>query len=302
MLNFKPKKSVNRLLSCFFALFWIQPCLATMDVMNEDTEGYYGNAETRPFKDIIDNTEALTPCDKEFLEGVIVTRTTERNYFRAMVGKPTVRLSNIDNKSSPPADIFPVNSPSSSNKLYGLLLAGGHIWENWAMEGELYISRKIKNLAANPFIEDFFITPILPLGPQSASANVNLYALFFNVVYVLPRWFDICPLKLQIHIDAGVGASLKTANLTVTDAFGFTTATNSKQTWALAGLLGAGMRYQMTPNFLVDFAYRYMNLGKAKFGPIQVGPAAEIANQLTMKFQSNTLTSSGFFVGLTYQV
>lgn len=302
MFHNKQKKILSHILIGFLACVGMTPCLATIDVMSEDTEGYYGNAEIRPFRDIIDNTDELTPCDKEFLEGVVVTRVTERTYFRAMVGKPTLRLSGVENKSSPPADVIAVASPSLSDKKYGLLLAAGHVWEHWAIEGEFYASKKL-TLNANPLIPNFpnFITPALPFGPQSASANINLYALFLNLVYILPRWFDICPLKLQIHLDAGVGGSLKTANLTITDRFGFTTSTNSKQSWSVAGLLGAGLRYQMTPHFLVDFAYRYMNLGRVRYGPIQVGPPLLPEFQAPMKFQTNQVTVSGFFIGFTYQ-
>lgn len=295
MFIYKQNKSHCRAVIAFLSLIWITPCFATMDVMDEETEGFYGNAETRPFRDIIDDTETLTQCDKDFLEGVIVTRITERTYVRALVGKPTVRISTFNNKSSPPVSSLSILNGSFSNRLYSFLLAFGHIWEHWAIEGEFFATKQ-QTHTFSPIILNF-----LTLGPQSATVKYDVFALFFNVSYILPRWFDICPIKLQIHLDAGAGTSLKVANLTFNDALGLVTASNSRESWAVAGQLGAGIRYQMTPHFLVDFVYRYMSLGKVNYGPIQVGPSLFPALQQTMKFQSKEVTTRGFYIGLTYQ-
>lgn len=268
------------------ACLFCSSSFAVFDVLEEDTEGYYGNAEIRPFKDVIDGQETLTSRDRAFLNSVEETRVTERNFVRVLVGRPRVKMLNITNKSSVPNDIYQVAKPTITDNIPVLLLAGGHVWEMWGLELELFLSKKLHYDAA----------PFLVSRTESFSATIQQYALLLNGQFILPRWVSFYPRRLQLHLDAGGGPVVKSTNATSMTATGTVVATNSKRNLALVGMLGAGARYQVAPHLLVEFAYRYFNLGKTKFGNIQVGATEN------MIFQSNQTRSTGLFVGLMYQV
>lgn len=276
------------------------PIWATFDVMDEDTEGYYGNAQIRPFKDAVDNTDDLSAKDRAFLNSVEETRVTERWYARILVGQPQVKLKSISNKSSPPNDVYQVAYPEATDTLYQFSFAGGHIWEHWGLEIELYFPKTL-NYFANPFLAG---------RTESASAKIKQAALLFNAQYVIPRWFSFYPRKLQVHLDAGFGPALTTTNMSTVDATGVQTDSSSVRTVNAAGMLGVGARYQIVPSLLVDLDYRFYDLGKSNFGPLNIGPGntppcptnSPNCQLQNMKFQSTQIRSSGLFVGATYQV
>lgn len=265
------------------------PCFATFDVMSPDTEGYYGNAEVRPFKDVLEGTETLSAQDKAYLESLDQNRLTNRWYFRALIGHPRVKLKKIANKSSPPLDGLTVAEDTQTDNLYQLLLAGGKVWENWALEMELFLSKTL-NYSPDPLFGNF---PNLFAG--SSQTDIKQVTLFFNVQYIIPRWFSFQPQQLQIHLDAGFGPSYKTTNTTVYDAAGNGLQSASAYNITAAGMLGAGLRYQLTSHFLIDLAYRFMDFGKTKFAPID-------ATVQQIVIESNQMTSTGPFLGFTYQV
>ncbi|MFI4938056.1 MAG: hypothetical protein ACHQJ6_06055 [Candidatus Berkiellales bacterium] len=267
-------------------------CFATMDVMVEDTEGYWGNAETRPFKEVVEGNEALTEKDKAFLSGVEEQRVTERSYLRLLGGQPKEKLNGVQNKSSPPFDTLLTANASESHKISTLLIAAGHIWEHWAVELELLLTKTF-NFTANPLVIDPATRDSL-----SATGSIKQYALTVNGSYIIPRWVSFYPKRLQIHLDAGLGGAVKTGSLTTVDNMtGFTLGTSSTRTITPVGMLGCGARYQVTTNFLVDIAYRFYETGKTRWKNVQIGPFEQ-----SLQFQSNKMMVSGFFVGATYQV
>lgn len=283
--------------------FVYSTCYATLDIMDEEDEGYYGNANIRPFKDIREGADTLTPRDRAYLQSVEETRVTERWYMRALIGHPRVRLTGMSNKSSPnssvpSSDTYVVGTPDSRDNIYQLLLAGGKVWEHWGIEGELLLSKKL-NYSSTPFL-----VPSIEAAPgiESMTADISVYALFINAQYIIPRWVSFYPKRLQIHLDAGVGPTIKSTNVNTYDAAGLPTDTNSTRTFSVAGMLGVGARYQLAEHFLVDVSYRYYDLGKTKIDPIQVGSSTVSQQQRNMMFQADKMRSSGMFIGLTFQV
>lgn len=270
------------------------PSFASFDIFDEETEGYYGSGQTRPFRDAIENTDPLTPYDRAFLDSVEETRVTERWYARVMVGKSQVNIKTLTNNSSSFLDVYTLSTGSVKDNLYQLTLAGGHIWEQWAFELELLLSKKL-SYSTNPVL--IGLSPVLGTYSTNANIELNTYSIFVNAQYVIPRWFSFYPRRLQVHLDAGVGGSLKVSdvqgnvnNPVLNPTILPVSESVSARTTSFAGMLGAGARYQVSPCFLLGIAYRYYSLGKSSYGPVQ-----------GVKWQSNTLNSTGFFLDITYQ-
>jgi opacity protein-like surface antigen len=287
------------------SIYWVliflsvcaQPSFAAFEIYEEDSEGYYGSAQTRPFKDAVDNTDALNSADLAFLDSVEITRVTERWYARLMVGKAKVNVLNFSNNSSPFLDTFQLSTGSVTDNVYQLLIAGGKIWEQWAFEIEALFSKKIS----------YFTEPVLigtshvpDVGSYSTNASVQLYiyVLTANVQYIIPRLFSFYPRRLQIHLDAGAGAAILNSSVTGAALQPIPPAnlpmppwqSVSQPSYPAVGMLGVGARYQISPHFLTGVTYRYYAMGKSKYGPVQ-----------NIKWQSDQLRSTGFYIDVTYQ-
>lgn len=273
--------------------------LAQIEIIAEDE--YFSNGEIRPFKDAIEGTESIRPEELAYLNAVDVTRTINRWYFRIFFGNPRVKLEEIGNKSP---DVFMGLEPGETDVtkyLYTLTFAGGKIWNQWALELELYFMKEMKFNIDPPFI-----------GVAGTSeVKINQAAAFVNVQYIIPRLFSWYPKRLQIHLDGGIGGALKQGDLTVT-VFDITpntpsmgTSSGSTRTVAPAANLGVGFRYQMTASWLFDLAYRYFFFGKTEIGPAVVAvtdPVTFETTYATVEYESNKTQVNGFFIGAVYQI
>ena len=253
---------------------------AAFDVLYND-EVYYGSAVTRPFEYAIEGSEVLDPDEQAYLNAVERTRLINRWYARIVVGKPQMKIDELNNYSN--ATVLAGLGPTQTSveaSLYQGLLAGGYLWQNWGVEGELFISKKM----------DFNEDPVYFGVPLNGELTLQQFALFVNVQYVIPRWFSWYPTKLQIHFDGGIGGALKMADLSTTSLTGVPRQSGSNRTISFVQNLAVGFRYQVTASFLVDAMYKYLFLGKATFGPVE-----------NVQYQSLKLSSNGFFIGATYQ-
>lgn len=285
-----------QMLAAFLLVLFPLKSMASFDVFDEGSEGYYGNAETRRFKDDVEGTDVLSARDREFLNSVAVNRITERWYIRVLAGNEKTKMGEVSNNSSPPYDHVVLSSGTVTKNLIQILVAGGYLWEHWAVEAEIFSSKQLDynqtftyptTLIENPFDPLF-----LPVTIQSKS-TINQLGLLFNVQYIIPRYFDFYPQHLQLHLDAGVGPMLKSTNTKTYTLSGASLRSGSARTLTGVTKLAAGGRYQITSHFLVDICYVYLFLGKTNFGP--VGPGY-------VKFKSTKMQSNGFFFGLTYQI
>ncbi|MBS0290860.1 MAG: outer membrane beta-barrel protein [Proteobacteria bacterium] len=274
------------LLLCLAFLFIQSPTLLAVCGLDEDDD-YYGNAETCPFKNAVEGTEELTPKDIAFLNAVNATRIINRWYMRFFIGQPKVKLSELENEAVGAFNGITMPVTSVSENLLQATLAGGYFWEQWALELELYFSKEL----------DFTLSPVYTDVPISAATTLNQAAAFVNVQYVIPRLFSWYPRRLQIHFDAGLGAALKMANLSLSSAINGTPfQSSSTRTFTGAANLGIGARYQITAHILVDVAYRYFFMGKTNFGPADV-----VSPMFDVQFTSEKLQSNGWFIGAVYQ-
>lgn len=257
----------------------------------EGYEGYYGDGETRRFKDYVEGTDALSPADRAFLDSVVVNRITQRWYIRAIAGNGKTKMDGVSNNSSYPYNEVLLSDGTITKNLIQLLVAGGYLWEHWAIEGELFFTKKLNydQIAIGSTNTDL---PTTIRGTAIAiQSEINQIGLLVNLVYVIPRYFDFYPQHLQLHLDAGVGPMLKQTDSKTYNLDGSPRQSGSANTLAWMGKLAAGGRYQVTTHFLVDIMYLYLFLGKTDFGPVE-----------SIKFNSSKTQSNAFFFGLTYQI
>lgn len=289
------------ILSVLLAAFVPSLSWATFDVFDERSEGYYGNAETRRFKDDVDGTDVLSARDRAYLDSVSVNRITQRWYIRALIGNERTKMQEVHNNSSHPYNNVILTGGTVTKNLMQLLVAGGYLWEHWAIEGELFFS-KLLNYNQNFIYPSNVVFPVTPVNPiVQAQSRIQQVGLLINIQYIIPRYFDFYPQHLQLHLDAGVGPNVKTTNTKTYTPGGTPLLNGSANTLAWMAKLAAGGRYQITTHFLVDIAYAYLFLGKTSFGPVGNSNATNNTSG-TIKFQSPQMQSNGWWFGLTYQV
>jgi opacity protein-like surface antigen len=112
-------------------------------------------------------------------------------------------------------------------------------------------------------------------GFNNYTADKSEWTIMANAYVDLGTWYGITP-----FLGAGVGASRNTisnfkdvgSNVgTAGDPMGLTNSSSygaESSKWNLAWALHAGLAYQVSPNFTVELAYRYIDLGKAQTGDI----------------------------------
>lgn len=131
---------------------------------------------------------------------------------------------------------------------------------------------------------------------DSVQSSISRLTLFMNIEYTFDRWFDFMPRDLHLYVMLGGGGSANKAKTTTyigMQAVQSETTTNISPAWQA----GLGARFQISPHFLLDFSYRYMDLGKVKFGPVDgTKPYDGLA------FEAKKFRSTGAFLGLTYKL
>lgn len=296
MFRNKQKKTCTIFLAQFaFLLFSLMSfsSVSALCGMDEDDD-YYGNAETCPFKNSVEGTEALTAKDVAFLNAVESTRVINRWYVHFFIGKPRVKIAEIENNSTGDFSGLAMGTDNITDNLLTATISAGYVWQQWALELELYGSKKLTYT-----LSPVYVGVTAPATPLAVQGEVQQAALFLNLQYIVPRLFSWYPKRLLLHLDGGAGGSLKSTSVNTMSLTGTTFQSGSGRTIAAAGNLGVGAKYQITPHILVDVAYRYFFLGKTNFGPA-LGNAVTSPNP-AVQFRSTRYTTNGFFAGAQYQ-
>jgi opacity protein-like surface antigen len=103
------------------------------------------------------------------------------------------------------------------------------------------------------------------VGVDDYHASKSEVLVMANAYVDLGTWWCVTP-----FIGAGIGASYNT----ISNFRDINVATNglafasSDSKWDLAWALHAGLSYKVTPNFIVELAYSYTNLGDAQSGDL----------------------------------
>jgi opacity protein-like surface antigen len=126
-------------------------------------------------------------------------------------------------------------------------------------------------------------------------------AVFLANAYIdLGTWWCLTP-----YVGAGVGGAWNhtsgAQDLGIlsngTNGFGFSTADSS--TWNLAWNVQAGLTYNVSNNFKVDFSYRYLNLGSPQTAVVQCQNTSPCPGAF---YTLRDMTSQDFRIGLRWML
>jgi opacity protein-like surface antigen len=138
------------------------------------------------------------------------------------------------------------------------------------------------------------------VGTHTYHATKSEWVVLANAYVDLGTWWCVTP-----FIGAGVGASFNTIK-SFTD-FGATQAGATilattygadASKWSFAWAVYAGLAYQVTPNFTVELAYRFLNLGDATTGPTNSFDGVTVVNGTPFQFKD--LTSQDIKLGVRW--
>jgi opacity protein-like surface antigen len=128
------------------------------------------------------------------------------------------------------------------------------------------------------------IDPTLNTGLDT---SVTSYTLMFNAYYDLGTFHGFVP-----YLGAGLGGAYNMVD-EVTLA-GSPNRIQDNDEWSFAWSLMAGVAYQVSDRAILDFGYRYINMGEARSGSIDT--AGAVVPQLVM----DDLSAHEFKVGIRY--
>jgi len=215
-------------------------------------------------------------------------------YLRGDIGFSNQRVSRLDN-------VLDVNNTTSVQNL-GFNTAGvfglgvGYRFNNWFradIRGEYRGNSQFFGTDAISFPGGF--------GTDTYHATKSEWVVLGNAYVDLGTWWCITP-----FIGAGIGgARVSIANFTdqgITSggppiaslAFADNTAK-----WNFAWALHAGLAYQVSPNFTVELAYRYLDMGNGLTGDLRTFDGTNaIYNPTTFK----NITSHDFTIGMRWNL
>ena len=140
--------------------------------------------------------------------------------------------------------------------------------------------------------------------PDDFTASKSEWLFLANAYVDLGTWWCVTP-----FVGAGIGTSRNSIHnfmdfgATMSGTGGTpiisTTYFEDASKWNFAWALYAGLAYQVTPAFTIEFAYRYVDLGKATTGRPRAFDGTVIP---TSPFVFNGLTSNDFMLGLRWRL
>jgi opacity protein-like surface antigen len=137
--------------------------------------------------------------------------------------------------------------------------------------------------------------------PDDYTASKSEWLFLANAYVDLGTWWCVTP-----FVGAGVGTSrVSISNFMDTGATQSgatilsTTYFDNHSQWNFAWALYAGLSYQVTPAFNVEFTYRYVDLGSAQTGTPHAFDGTAIP---TSPFVFKDITSNDFMLGLRWKL
>jgi opacity protein-like surface antigen len=105
---------------------------------------------------------------------------------------------------------------------------------------------------------------VLP-GVDPLHTAVTTHTLMFNAYYDLGRWMD----RFVPYVGAGVGTAYNIAEeVYFTGNPALINRISGDERWSLAWSLMAGVGWQVSERVVLDFGYRYLDMGKAESGHV----------------------------------
>ena len=124
-------------------------------------------------------------------------------------------------------------------------------------------------------------------------ASISAWTTLINAYFDIPLFAE-GPVGLAPYVGAGIGASyLTTSNVHFINPNGGTGSWGGDNKWNFAWSVTAGVSYAITRNTLLDFNWRYVNLGDAVSGPTLAG----LGNQ---RIHYDNIDANEIRIGLRY--
>ncbi|CFX44247.1 putative heat resistant agglutinin 1 protein [Candidatus Filomicrobium marinum] len=102
----------------------------------------------------------------------------------------------------------------------------------------------------------------IPLDEDPLHTNVESHTLMFNAFYDLGRYYGFVP-----YVGAGIGVSFnKTGYAYFTENPNLVNTIDGASKTSFAWAVMAGVGYQISDRMILDFGYRFIDLGQAKSG------------------------------------
>lgn len=278
-----------KLLLCAIGFLVTGAVQAAFQIQGPEEEYHHGRATNESFRRAVESEEPLDANDMSFLSNVEEKRTTNRSYYRLQLARPEAKIKDVSNNT--PGITGTVANTSVEDDVFTVSLGWGYKWIKWATELELVVAESF-GYQTSPIL----VVTAIPAGFTPSPNQIQLrssvkhFALFWNWQYEIPTFFDFIPKSIHPYAQAGFGLGYKTVDDSTFTLGNQRRQTDTSRSGDLAGNLGLGVMYQVTGNFLIDIAYRYMQMGEFEFGPIE-----------GFKLEANDLKTRGFFVGFVYQ-
>ncbi|MCC6947724.1 MAG: porin family protein [Bradyrhizobiaceae bacterium] len=200
-------------------------------------------------------------------------------YLRGDIGMSNQRLKRLDLIGIDPADTFEWldRGGFDSAPFFGIGIGYRHNnWFRWDITGEYRGKAHFAALDRYDTGSDGSWD-----GTNDYTAKKSELLFLFNAYLDLGTWKSITP-----FVGAGIGASRNTISnfRDINEVTAGVAYANDTSKWEFAWALYAGFAYDVTPNFTIELAYRYLDLGDAMSGDVipYSGPNA-IYNPVTFK-------------------
>lgn len=287
----RPMIKIHKLIGALLFLA-VPSAWAGFDVKNiDDEDTCVGNAQNEVFKRAMECDGTLTAADKAFLACVDNSRQGNRWRLKALVGRPRIGIDDVSITSTTP-DIISVG-PGIGVDTFQLILGAGYKWTRWAMDLELLGGEQI-----NQVLSPVLLNP--PIGYLSQFNTTFQYlALFANLEYEIPKFFDFLPDIIHPYVQGGAGGVVKSTNNDILIGVGPVIHT-SRDIVTFAWNLGVGLRVEITSQLLADIAYRWIDFGGFNAGTLEgIIPPDPFG---TLNLSSKHVRSRGLYFGITYQL
>lgn len=188
-------------------------------------------------------------------------------YLRGDIGMSNQQVKEIFHPQMNAPEVFQWLDKGGfdSAPFFGLGIGYRHNnWFRWDITGEYRGKASFRALDRYETTDD--ADPTTFDGTNDYSGKKSEWLLMWNAYLDLGTWKNITP-----FVGAGIGASRNTIShfrdVDVTNAAVAFASTDSK--WELAWALHAGLAYEVTPNFTIELAYRYLDLGDGRTGMLR---------------------------------
>lgn len=222
-------------------------------------------------------------------------------YLKGTIGMKNPEVGSIEGVGGigPGSDGFTVHHEDiKSTALYGFGIGVEHSrWLRFDVTGE-YRGKQLF-LAQDSYIQGDCAAQSEPgelCGTNEHTADLESWLGLFNVYVDLGTWRGITP-----YVGGGVGIAYidvqgyKDINVPASSVF-YGDADHSSTNFAWA--LYAGLSYDVTPQFTVDLAYRYTDLGSAETGPATAYDGSSTLGGLEIK----DITSHDLLLSARYRL